>query len=235
MDMCRTPDSRDSTSGGASAPVVPQATNFENYFGPHTAASGLQAWAEGSVDLLTQASTRPKKLLLSKLVQTAHTAYNLSHPADVVAGAVAKTSADYLLRSLSKARRCFSAADLVNWSGGSVRVVHEPGFSGSAAVANIEVDSPWPWEPQLSSRAQASPDAEVDVHPLPLHSKLLSSVISGCLSAAATGCHDVAVHELPGIFGAPQVRQQADIRGGWRGGKGRHTERSMQDAGQAGP
>ena len=203
LDTCRSPaadcSSRDSTHemGGSSAPVVQRALDSD-CFGVHSAdslaANSLPVWAQGYIDLLTQSSTCPQKLLLNLFAQTAHTAYSISHPAEVVQGAVAKTSADYLLRSLSKARRCSSAVDLVNWS-------DEPCSPCGTATASVEVEPR-----QHSSRAVASPDAEDDVVD-PLHSKLLSVVISGCLSAAATGLHDAAAHEMPGIFGAPQVRQ----------------------------
>jgi len=54
--------------------------------------------------------------------------------------------------------------------------------------------------------AAAAPDAaaedggEVD----PMHSKMLSLVLSGVLSACTNGIHDAAAQELPGLFGAPQ-------------------------------
>ena len=99
-------------------------------------------------------------------------------PDSLITGAVAKSSADFLLRSVSKSMSMSKRS------------------SSASELAALD-----------TAPAAAAPDAaaedggEVD----PMHSKMLSLVLSGVLSACTNGIHDAAAQELPGLFGAPQV------------------------------
>ena len=124
-------------------------------------------------------------------------------------GALAKTGADLLLRSLS--RRSRSAANLGAWAAADVADLataqpEEGGGDGGFKVRPSGAENVH----QGCNGAGAGPeDAEGVVDPL--LSNMLSVVLSGVLSVCTGAAHDAAAHGLPGVFGAPQ---QVRVEGG---------------------